>query len=155
MTGDERTITIRNIDKETYDKLMAVARELGMKSGEIVNQALRAFLATVEYGITVPIEATREAGKRFLSKLAELKEAVIISDLDKLEVSAKDLSEVEGKVVFRNIKELRLGDDVTPELFRSKVMGIALVDRLVVPKGLPKLLVLQRAKFVREVVKEE
>jgi len=155
MTDDEKTVTVRNIDKETYDKLMAVARELGMKSGEVINQALRTFLATVEYGISMPIEATKEASKQFFAKLAELKDVSIISDLDKLDVSAEDLNAVKGKVLFRNIKELRFEDDVTIDLFKSKILGITLVDKSVLPKNLPKLVVLRRAKFVKEVVRAE
>ena len=152
MTSEEKekTITVRNVDKETYEQLVKLAKELGVKSGEMLSQAIKNFIATIEYGVTLPTTVSKELGKQ-ISKLGEKMSINTISNIERLQVSAADLEQVKGKVLFRNIKELVIERDVTLELFKSKVAGIVFVNKLVIPTTLPKLVVLQKARFIKEI----
>jgi len=150
----EKTITVRNVDKETYDQLVRLAKELGVKSGEMLNQAIKNFIATIEYGVSLPVTMSKEIGKH-ISKLGEKMALNTISNIGKLKISARDLEQVRGKVLFRNIKELEISEDVGLELFNSKVAGMVFVNKLVIPHTLPKLLVLQKARFIKEISVKE
>ncbi len=149
-----RITTIRNLDEELYGKAVSIAKSLGKPVGEVFNEALRLLISTLEYGVTLPGYLAREAiskGKTAVESLVEARRAVVIGDLDELEVTRRDLEDLEGKVLFKNIKRLVISGDVDPKLFEEKVSGIVLCDTLVIPSSLPKLRVLAKAKMVKKV----
>jgi predicted DNA-binding protein len=158
MPGDEeakqKVTTVRNIDETLYTRALELAKKMGKPVGEVINEALRMLISTVEYTATMPgylAKELSERGRTAIESLKEDKKATVISDLEELEVNAKDLEEVEGKVVFRNIKRLIIGGDVTPELFEEKIAGIVMCDELFLPPSIPKLKALRRARLVRRV----
>lgn len=149
-----RITTIRNLDEELYGKAVSLAKSLGKPVGEVINEALRLLISTLEYGVTLPGYLAREAisrGKTAVESLVEARKSIIIGDLDEIEITRRDLEDVEGKVLFKNIKRLSISSDVDARLFEEKVAGIVLCDTLVIPSTLPKLRVLSKAKLVKKV----
>ncbi len=155
-----KIITIRNIDEETYNKIVALAKSLGVTVGELVNEALRLTLSlfiepiekiertTKSFGERRAKEAVKAIAEKIKSSLEE--EYIIISDLDKLSISKKDLESLDKQLVVRNIKKLVIERDVDRESL-DKIAKIIFVDELYIPETLPKLMVLSKAKMVKEV----
>ena len=149
---EKRVVTIRNIDEDLYNKAMSLARSLGKTAGEIVNDALRLLVSSLEMGAA----ATETLGRRIGEKVEEARQRLtatrlVVGDLDELVVTNRDLVEVEGPVVFRNIGRLVFAEDVDPRVFEDKVAGIIYCDTLVIPGNMPKLKVLGKARFVKRV----
>jgi len=141
--GKKKTVTIRNIDEELYAKASALAKSIGESVGEIINEALRAFLSIAEGSIG------------FAQKVKEGVEASIkittVSDLEELTITSEDLEGIEGRVKFRNIRKLVVDNSVTWELFDKKIASIVFVDKVVLPKHIPKLKALSKMKLVKKV----
>ena len=57
------------------------------------------------------------------------------------------------KVVFKNIKRL-VFKDINRELFDKYTRGITMVDELVVPKELPKIIVAAKCRYVKRIVQD-
>ncbi|OYT55581.1 MAG: hypothetical protein B6U76_05635, partial [Desulfurococcales archaeon ex4484_217_2] len=72
-------------------------------------------------------------------------------DLEELTVTSKDLEEIEGRVKFRNIRKLVIDNSVTWELFDKKIASIVFVDKVVLPKHIPKLKALSKMKLVKKI----
>jgi len=145
----KKTITIRNIDEELYAKASALAKSIGESVGEIINEALRAFLSLAEGSI------------EFAHKVKEGVEATMkvttVSDLEEITITKEDLETLEGKIRFRNIRKLIIDKSVNWDLFDKKVVSIVFVDKVILPKHIPKLKALSKMKFVKKIeqLKEE
>ncbi len=146
-TTERKTITIRGVDQCVYERALRLARELGLTVGDIINEALRRFIAS--------IESAKRAIETHIEMLTRSGDIVIISSVDTLVVTRKDLESIPKKVVFKDIKELIFGDDVTEDIFREKVYEIVSVNRVVVPRTLSTLLVASRCRYVHKIVHPE
>jgi len=140
----EKTVTIRGVDKELYNRALALAKELGKSAGEMVNEALKLLLSTATTAATA------------ISKAAELVEGVkeaaipvhVVSGVEELTVRRADLESLEKPVVFKGIKRLVFEDDVDYEVFDSKVRHLIMCGEVQVPKSYPKLKVAEKCKLV-------
>ncbi len=146
-TTERKTITIRGVDQCVYERALRLARELGLTVGDIINEALRRFIAS--------IESAKRAIETHIEMLTRSGDIVIISSVDTLVVTRKDLESIPKKVVFKDIKELIFGDDVTEDIFREKVYEIVSVNKVVVPRTLSTLLVASRCRYVHKIVHPE
>jgi len=146
-TGERKIITIRGVDQAVYERALKLARELGITIGELVNEALRRFIAT--------LENARRAIEAHLEMLAKTGDVIIISGVDSITVGKKDLEAIDKKVVFKDIKELIFADDVTDDIFKEKVYEIVNVDKVVVPKSLSTLLVASKCRYTHRIVSKE
>jgi hypothetical protein len=122
-------VTIRGIDDEIYALFSAEARKRGIPIGELVTLVMRAFL-----------DKTNEMEQNEINSISHI------------EVSFKDLNEVEGRVGFSNISKLEFMDDVTWDLFSKKVAYIRNVAKLTVPGNFPRLGVLAMCKHVVKLI---
>ncbi|NPA23375.1 MAG: hypothetical protein GXO23_03665 [Crenarchaeota archaeon] len=148
MTAEERRIiTIRGISMPVYERALRLARELGITIGELVNEALKRYITT--------LEAIHRAIESHLENLARAGDVVIVSNIDYLKVKRKDLEAVPRKIVFKDIRELEFDEDVTEDLFNEKVYEIVRVDKVVVPKTLSTLLVASKCKLVHKITHKE
>jgi|GEM_PF-592513 len=129
-------ISIRGVNKDLYQKLSAYAKEAGMNIGEVINNAMAAFLATIE-GIRTTSRELIEGIQKGMN--------IYIGDIDELKVEARDLEEVENPVILRNIKKLEISEDIDQELFNRKIKRIVNVDELVIHDKLSKFQVLARS----------
>ncbi len=148
--SEKKTVTVRGVDEEAYQKIAALARESGKTVGELLSEAMRLFIASIETGAEAVMTLVRNSSAA-LAQAAKAAQIVRVGNVDELVVSKDDLEGIEGRVLFQNIKKLEIADDVPLELFNEKVAGIVLVDELVIPRSLNKLKVLAKAKFVKKV----
>ena len=118
--SEEKTITIRGINKELYRQALALAKRTGKTVGELVNESLKMLLDLREAAIET-IRSVEEG----LSGVVGAKE---IAGIDEIEVSGRDLEEIDGKVVFRGVKKLKFSNDITKELFDEKIHSIVTVS---------------------------
>jgi len=140
-----RIVSIRGVDRRLYEEIAVLARETGRTIGEVLNEAMRMFLAASG--------RIADISRAFAEGVKEGSEgAVEIGSLDEIEISRRDLEAVEKPVVLRNIRRVVIADDVPYELFESKVRGVIMVDELVVPRSYPKLLVARKCRYVKKIV---
>ncbi len=142
--SERKTITIRGVDQCIYERALKLARELGLTVGDLINEALKRFIAS--------IESAKRAIEAHLEMLTRSGDIVIISSIDTLIVSKRDLESVSKRVVFKDIRELVFTEDVTEDVFREKVYEIVSVDKVIVPKSLSTLLVASKCRYVHKIV---
>ncbi len=140
MSGEEKdgkgTITIRGIDKKIYNKLSSLSREMDKTIGEALNEAMSLFITLA--GMVEGID----------------KNIMVIQGHDKLEVTGKELEDVDKKVLFMNIDEL-VFKDVDPEIFDKKIHKISNVKTLRIVGDMNKLKVYGKCMNVKKVVFEK
>ena len=153
--GEKTQVTIKGVDKELYERAVQTARELGMTIGELVNRSLKAFLTltdTAGKAVTSLTQTVTESGRALVEGVRQGAQGVkTISNIDELTISKSDLESLDTPVSFRGIKRLVFTDDVTWDLFNSKVASIILCDEVVLPKSVPKLRALEKMRFVKRV----
>jgi hypothetical protein len=152
--NNRKTITIRGVDSDLYNRIVNLSRQSGKTVGEIMNQAMSTFLGLAGKAgekIDEAVFKARETGKAFIEGFNEAKkDVVIISDIEELEANKNEITSLGKPVLFRNIKKLVLEDIDEPTLDRY-VDSIVSVDELVIPRSLNKFKVLQKCKFVKRI----
>ena len=138
--------SIRGIDDRLYEQLTVLARESGKTVGELVNESMRLLLTLVN--------KTSDVGKALVEGYKEGRRAEdveVISSIEELEITAKDLESIEKPVEFKNIKKL-VFKDVPYELFDRKVRKIAMCGDVVVPSSFPRLKVARKCFMVTRII---
>jgi hypothetical protein len=152
--NNRKTITIRGVDSDLYNRIVNLSRQSGKTVGEIMNQAMSTFLGLAGKAgekIDEAVSKARETGKAFIEGFNEAKkDVVIISDIEELEANKNEITSLGKPVLFRNIKKLVLEDIDEPTLDRY-IDSIVSVDELVIPRSLNKFKVLQKCKFVKRI----
>ncbi len=149
-----KVYTIRGLDPVIYERFTSIAREIGKSIGELMNEAMRNIITVIDIGRDigkVGISAASAASKALKEAVKEATNFEVISSIDELEVDAESLKQVEKPVIFTNIKKLVFADDVDWELINSKVKEIVLVDEVLIPKHIPKLLLARKCRMVRRI----
>ncbi len=153
--GTKRTVTIRGVDGELYDRVTALAREMGKTVGEVVNEALRLVLAVADRTISTARGVTQGVvgiGRALVEGVKEgVQNVVEISDIEELEISREDLESSEAPILFRNIKKLVFSDDITLDLIESKIYSIVMCDEIIIPRTIPKIELLKKCRFVKRI----
>ena len=159
MSGGEgrrlKQITIRGVDEALYRQVSRLARRLGVNVGTLINKSMELLLSRL------PGESVPKVGRLALDVPVEftvgLLEGVgsVVEDVEELSVSRRDLEQVDGGVAFVSVRKLEFEDDVDPEIFREKVRAILSCGEIVIPRDLPKLLVLSVSRGVGRVVVRE
>ncbi|WP_069168164.1 hypothetical protein [Sulfurisphaera tokodaii] len=152
---NKKTVTIRGVNRDLYERMVNVARNSGKTVGEVMNQAMMTFLGLAgKVGEKID-EATQKAinvGKAFVEGYNEAgKNIFIVSDLEELRITKNEIIGLGKPVSFRNIKRLIL-DDIDQQTIDQYIDSIITVDEVVVPSSVNKLLLLQKCKFVKRVV---
>jgi len=159
----EKAYTIRGIDPKVYEAFSKMAKDLNTSIGRLLNEAMRMMLALVAVGGDVGAKLGKLSAS-VLKESAEMirsamplqgTEAEVITGVKELEVSRADLENVEKPVVFVNLNRLVFSDDVTWDLIEKKVDSIKLVDEVVVPKHIPKLLLARKCSMVGRITVKE
>ena len=162
----KEVFSIRGLDPELYDRFSRKASELRISVGELMNQAMRTMLSIIEVGASAGKllgESIGRAGATVAKAPLEIMkplikkpvEAEVITGVTELSVSRRDLEAIKKPVVFTNICKLEFEDDVTLDVFEEKVESIKLVDELVLPKHIPKLLAARKCYMVKRIVYRE
>ncbi len=145
---------IRGLDPEIYAKFSSMAKEIGRNIGELMNEAMKILIETVEVGKEIGragVKATVTTVKDIGSAVREAADVEIISGVKELEVSREDLEALEKPAIFTSMSRLEFSDDVTLDLFNEKVKAIKLVDEVVIPKHIPKIAVVKKCSLVNRV----
>jgi len=121
--GVKKTISIRGVDKNLYNKLSAIAREVDKTIGDLVNEAIDLFVKVTD-GVTETV-----------SKV--IHEPYVIKNLDRLVITGKELRELDRPVMFLNIKELVLED--LDDISLDVIVKIMKVDKVVVKGSVNKI----------------
>lgn len=139
-SGEKKTVTIRGLNTDIYDRVSRLARETGTTIGEIVNEALRRYITTLE-NISKAIDNMIRAG-----------DVVVISGVSSLTVTRADLETLDKPVVFKDMDELIFADDVNNDIIKSKVARIVNVNTVYVPKSVSTLLIASKSELVKKIV---
>lgn len=139
-SSERKTVTIRGLSTDIYDRISKLARETGTTVGEIVNDALRRYIATLE-NISRAIDNMIRAG-----------DVVVISGVSSLTVTRADLETLEKPVIFKDMDELVFADDVTNDLIKNKVARIVNVNTVYTPKSVSTLLIASKSELVKKIV---
>ncbi|QGR20437.1 hypothetical protein [Stygiolobus azoricus] len=152
--NNKKTITVRGVDRDLYNRIVNLARQSGKTVGEIMNQAMSTFLGLAGKAgekIDNVVYKARETGSAFIEGFKEArKDVVVISDIEELEANKNEIVSLGKPVLFRNIKKLVL-EDVDDDTLDRYIDSIVSVDELVIPRSLNKFKVLQKCKFVKRI----
>lgn len=148
-SGEEKkTVVIRGVEGEIYRRLSELSKKTDKTLGELATQAFKLYLSMVELGGKIAyhtLEAIRGVGER-LEKFTKM---VVVRDVEELEISKRDLEEVEEPIVIIGVKRVIIGDDVSYEMLEKKIRDIVDVEEVEIPPSLPKLKVLGKCRFVK------
>lgn len=149
---NKKTVTIRGVDSSLYEKAVVLARQTGKNVGEIINQALSAFLGAADKAAETLdkfIAGARDVGKSFIEGYEDSKKnLIIISNLDELVITKDEILQEGKSISFRNIRKLQLNIDQESLKYIDSIIG---VDELVIPKGINKIALLSKCKFVKKI----
>ncbi|AWR97428.1 hypothetical protein DFR86_07610 [Acidianus sulfidivorans JP7] len=148
----KKTITVRGVDSSLYEKAVVTARQTGKTVGDIVNQALSSFLGladTAEEKFDKLLTGVKDTGKSFIEGYKESKKnLLIISNVDELTINKDEILRSNNIISFRNIRKLQLNIDEETLKYIDSIIG---VDELIIPKGINKILLLSKCKFVKKI----
>jgi len=144
-------ITVRGVDRSLYRRMSRLARRMGVNVGTLLNQSMELFLSMFPHDGESPLPGralgiSAEFMRGFLEGLGH-----VVEDIDELTLTRRDLLEADRELVLLRIKRLEFTDDVDEETFRSRVRGIYRCGEVVIPEGLPKVLVLSVCRGVGKV----
>ena len=139
-SSEKKTVTIRGLSTDIYDRVSRLAKETGTTIGEIVNEALRRYITTLE-NISKAIDNMIRAG-----------DVVVISGVSSLTVTKTDLESLDKPVVFKDMDELVFAEDITNDLIKNKVAKIVNVNTVYVPNSVSTLLIASKSEFVKKIV---
>ncbi|GAB6943530.1 hypothetical protein JCM14467A_03120 [Vulcanisaeta sp. JCM 14467] len=139
-SGERKTVTIRGLSTDIYDRVSKLARETGTTIGEIVNEALRRYITTLE-NISRAIDNMIRSG-----------DVVVISGVSSLTVTRADLEALDKPVIFKDMDELIFAEDVNNDIIKNKVARIVNVNTVYVPKSVSTLLIASKSEFVKKIV---
>ena len=162
----KKVFTIRGLDPELYEKFTQTAKSLGVSVGELMNEAMRTILTLIIVSREAGEKAGKELGKATASMVSAplkvikafiegFKDFEVVTSIGELSISRADLEGVEKPVLFVNIRKLVFEDDVDWDLINSKVKGVKLVDEVVIPKNIPKLLFAKKCLMVKKLVSQK
>lgn len=150
----KKTITVRGVDKDLYERITNIARNSGKTVGEVINESIRTFLAfggKIGEKIDESTQKVLYIGKSFIEGYKEAgKELIIISDLEELHLNKNEIMSAGKPISFRNIKKLVL-EDVDQDTINKYIDSIISVDEVVVPSSINKLTLLPKCKFVKKI----
>lgn len=137
MTSEEKkAVTIRGIDKKIYNKLASLAKELDKSVGDLINDAM-ALVLTLR------------------GKLEDVRSDILLIDgVDNLELTGKELEEVDKKVLILNVDELTLSRDVNTNHVKEKIHRLINVNKLRVMGSVNKLVLYSKCINVKEIIFE-
>ena len=136
-----KDITIRNVNKTLYNQLLAESKQKNIKVGELFSQKL---------SITLPHFELRATIGCFKERFP-----LFIMNVKELTVSKKDLDSLgKRKVAFYQIEKLRIDNDVLHEQFFRQILGIVSCKKVIIPKSMPKLILLSRVNNCDIIISE-
>jgi len=139
---NSETISVKGIKKDLYEKIKEIARETGKTIGEITNESYKMFVTSAN--------TVKEAGEQFIHGIKETN-VLFISNIENLEITGEEIKNYGKKISFRNIKNLKI-TDISENDFENYIDSLINIQKLTIPKNINKLKVLERSKFINEII---
>ncbi|MFQ5978079.1 MAG: hypothetical protein ACE5OZ_08120 [Candidatus Heimdallarchaeota archaeon] len=131
-----KDITVRNVRKDIYDDFAAACQLQKQKIGDAVNELLVWVVPAIEVRHILLFDL-----------IAETPDPLIVTSLEQLEVTNKDLREIQDrKILFHRIGELIFSADIAKNDFIRSVIGIYNCNQVNLPRAIPRLLRFSRIK---------
>ncbi|MHA1865717.1 MAG: hypothetical protein ACTSVB_06180 [Candidatus Heimdallarchaeaceae archaeon] len=143
---ESKDVTIRNVDTELYDQFSTYAKKEGLTTGELFNILFSGF---IDQNIS-PLRLVRRRTHRIKSH----ERPEVISDMDELTISRKDLEVLKGKKTFFfiRINNLVFNEDVDGKLLSETIHAIGKCDNVQFKGDVPKLvelgLVIKKGSYI-------
>lgn len=147
-------ISIRGLDRDLYSRVVALAKELGKTTGELMNEAMRLYLLLTEHSNTIMKNTSKTISgitKAFMEGLKS-KEVVTIKGLQEVRLSKEDLEKCGKKVMISTVAKVIFEPDIDAETFDKYIDSIISCTEVQVPDKIPKVLVYSKCKLVSRVV---
>ncbi|MFX0182580.1 MAG: hypothetical protein ACFE95_05800 [Candidatus Hodarchaeota archaeon] len=142
-----KNVTIRGIDSEIYDEFSHSMKMLNMTIGDAVTKMMRDVIEDLDESFS----DLKIRSKLSFKKLFDRLEKASVRHHRRLIITGKDLLEANAALSFSHIGELIISPDVTREIFNKHIRHISHCRTVRVPDILPKLLLLSRIKFCRNI----
>ncbi|MFW9778361.1 MAG: hypothetical protein ACFFE8_05855 [Candidatus Heimdallarchaeota archaeon] len=137
-----KNVTIRGVDSDVYETFSNKIKMLDMTIGDAITKMMRDIVVNLDETFTDP-DLKSPLSSRTLIGL----EKVAVSHHKKLEINAKDLVDANSQISFAHIGSLKIGPDVTKNLFMRYIRNISHCKEVQLPGILPKLLLLSKISF--------
>jgi len=147
---EETTIIVKGVDKDIKDALKEIADASGKALSDIVREALKLYVTAREAGLQI-VKGVAETMKEIVSQ----KDVITIKNIGELLLEKADLEAFQNKIVILNVDKLEFADDVDPKIFQEKIDKIVNVKELIVPKTLPKAIILMRCSYVNKIIQRQ
>lgn len=131
-----KTITIRGVDSDIYDKFSQTIQSAEMNIGTAINKMMQDIMTDFD-------EVFPDLSAQSLKSVVK-KPTISINGHGDLSISKSDLVDADKRVAFSHIETLRFEADITKEIFLEYVHNVSHCDTVEVPSVLPKLIVLSR-----------
>ncbi|MHA1205100.1 MAG: hypothetical protein ACTSRR_10910 [Candidatus Heimdallarchaeaceae archaeon] len=141
-----KDVTIRNVDSELYDQFSTYAKKEGLTTGQLFNILFAGF-------IDQNISPFRSARKRF-HPIKRHERPEVISDIEELTITRKDLEVLKGKKTFFfiRINNLVFSEDVDGKLLSETIHAIRKCKNVKFKGDVPKLvelgLVIKKGSYI-------
>jgi hypothetical protein len=142
-----KNVTIRGINSEIYDEFSHSMKMLNMTIGDAVTKMMRDIIDDLDESFSDLKIRSKLSSKKLFDRL----ERAAVKHHRRLIINGKDLTEANAALSFSHIGELMISSDVTRELFNKHIRHISHCQTVRVPEILPKLLLLSRIKFCRNI----
>lgn len=139
------TLIVKGIEKEIKEALRNLAEQTGKTMSDLMREAIRIYLSAREAGSKIVKSATSAIKE-------ELEDVITIKNIGEVSLSKEDLVSFEKKVALINIDKLELLEDVDTETFKNKIEKIVNVKELIVPKSIPKAILLPKCSYVNKII---
>ena len=143
---EKETIIVKGIDKELKEAIKTTAELTGKAMSDIIREAIKFYVSAKEIGSAAVKEIT--TGVKEITGV----EQTTIKSIGELTLTKEDLLGFKGKIVLLNIGKLEFADDVTLELFEEKISKIVDVKELIIPKNIPKFVVLPKSSHIGKII---
>lgn len=138
---EKQNISVKGVRKDTYSRVLDLARETGQTLGDITNEAYRTFLSGVDGAVHL--------SKNFFEGATQ-SHVKYVENIKSLTLERKDIEEFPGKVAFRNMDTLVL-KDLTTEDVDKHIESISNVKVVKIPKTVSKASIVLRSSYIDEI----
>ena len=153
MTSSTRVTSVRGLDRDLYMRMVSIAKSLGKTTGELINEAIRLYLALIEGpGITIrkAVGILSSLSQAFKEGLKET-ELIWIKNIDEIELTRQEIERLGKKVLISNVKKVIFSEDVDEEVFDRFIYRIIACGEVIVPRQISRIIVYSKCQFVDKI----
>ncbi|AKA49067.1 hypothetical protein IX51_08100 [uncultured archaeon] len=143
--GEKKSVSIKGVKKDVYNRMIQMARDSGRTLGELTNDAYRTFIGT--------IDGAKNVSQSFVEG-TKASRITAIENIRNLTLTSRDLEEIGHRVDLRNIDDLDLSD-VDDETFDKYIHQITGIKNLSISSELKKSKVLLKARFIDNIIQRK